>query len=85
MTNWPVRSLSPGTRVRVISDPVYGPGPWPTQPIGTIRSSPTEVSTTSGPEMTYWVDFDEPQCDADGDGPYATCQILARYLEVLDA
>jgi hypothetical protein len=31
-------------------------------------------------ELAYWVDFDESQMDADGDGPYRKAQILARYL-----
>lgn len=52
---------------------------------GTISTPPPEVATLSGPwnddltrqelsalgEATvYWVWFDEPQRDADGDGPY---------------
>jgi hypothetical protein len=29
----------------------------------------------------YWVNFDEPQRDADGDGPYAGGEIDEDYLE----
>jgi hypothetical protein len=42
------------------------------------------VSTIQGPERTYWVEFDEPQRDPDGDGPYASSQVLERYLEPAD-
>lgn len=34
-------------------------------------------------ELAYWVDFDEPQLDHDGDGPYRKAQIWYRYLEAL--
>ncbi len=34
-------------------------------------------------ELKYWVDFDEPQMDAEGDGPYRKAQIWGRYLEPL--
>jgi len=30
---------------------------------------------------TYWIRFDEPQLDADGDGPYSDSEVLERYLE----
>jgi len=32
----------------------------------------------------YWVRFDDPQMDADGDGPYLRSQVLEQYLEVDD-
>lgn len=32
-------------------------------------------------ELAYWVNFDEPQLDANGDGPYRKAYIWARYLE----
>jgi hypothetical protein len=31
----------------------------------------------------YWVEFDEPQFDGDGDGPYVTSQVLDKYIELL--
>lgn len=37
-------------------------GPWD----GLTRVQETAL----GPETVYWVWFDEPQRDADGDGPY---------------
>jgi hypothetical protein len=35
--------------------------------------------------MQYYVVFDEPQVDADGDGPYAASEILSIYLEPLNS
>jgi hypothetical protein len=72
-----------GTRVRVIRDPDFGPGPWPDQPSGTVTTEPETVETTSGPMLIYWVTFDEPQFDADGEGPYPSSQVLRRNLEVV--
>jgi hypothetical protein len=58
---------------------------WAKGAAGTISTPPPEVTTLSGPwddDLTrqersalgaatvYWVWFDEPQRDADGDGPY---------------
>jgi hypothetical protein len=36
------------------------------------------------PILFYWVRFDEAQYDADGDGPYASAAIDARFLESID-
>ena len=73
----------------VRQDPVYGPGPWPSEPAGRIAAHPdgasfAEVTTVSGPQRSWWVLFDEPQLDADGDGPYRESQVLERYLECAD-
>lgn len=78
--------LGVGSRVRAIQDPEFGPGPWPAEPTGLIMASPfgepfEEVATRRGLERTWWVEFDEPQHDADGDGPYYKSQVLERYLQ----
>jgi hypothetical protein len=83
-----VSRLNIGTRVRVRHDPVHAPTPWPTEPTGTVVYDSADgafsiVMTRDGPELQYWVSFDEPQCDADGDGPYVSAQVLSRYLELL--
>lgn len=72
--------FKPGDRV-IISPNFF----WAKGATGTISHPPPEVITISGPwdenltrqehsalgEATvYWVWFDEPQRDADGDGPY---------------
>ena len=81
--------LALGTRVCVRRDPEYGPGPWPDEPIGSIVASPLDgmsfrwVDTVRGPEIQYWVLFDQPQMDADGDGPYTSGEVLAKYVEPL--
>jgi hypothetical protein len=58
---------------------------WAKGATGTISAPPPEVTQLSGPwdgdltrierstlgeAIVYWVWFDEPQRDADGDGPY---------------
>jgi hypothetical protein len=39
------------------------------------------VETVNGREVQYWVVFDEPQFDDDGDGPYTGGEVLARFVE----
>ncbi len=34
----------------------------------------------SGGELLYWVTFDAPQYDSNGDGPYRKAQVWGRYL-----
>jgi hypothetical protein len=70
----------PGDRV-LISPDFY----WAKGATGTIAMPPEEVTALSGPwndgltrmersalgeAIVYWVLFDEPQRDADGDGPF---------------
>ena len=84
--------LRAGDRVLVHRHPTLGPGPWPAEPSGTVKIHPLAeaghlaraTDTTSGRRWFYWVVFDEPQHDAEGDGPYPESEILDRYLERLD-
>ena len=69
-----------GDRVVAIEDTQF-PGPWPGRPSGTVVGEPTLVTTMSGPELSYWIRFDVPQRDLDGDGPYDRSQLLERHLE----
>lgn len=39
-----------------------------------------EVTAVKGVLTFFWVEFDEPQIDADGDGPYAGAEIDSDYL-----
>jgi hypothetical protein len=41
------------------------------------------VPGVKGPLEFYWVVFDEPQFDADGDGPYGSAEIQAEYLHLV--
>lgn len=74
------RSFAEGDRVQV-SNQFF----WAKGAIGTISSPPAQVTALFGPwdrgltrqensalgaNIVYWVWFDEPQYDADGDGPY---------------
>jgi hypothetical protein len=77
-----------GDRVKVRRDPEYGPGPWPDEPTGMVAAHPGApegeawVATTTrlGVRRSYWIRFDSPQRDADGDGPYSESEVLDRYL-----
>ena len=67
---------------------------WAQDARGTIDEPPEEVAalaegwrdgvrmveTTSGLRPFYWVTFDEPQRDADGDGPYGGAEVPADAL-----
>lgn len=85
--------FSAGDRVQV-SDDFF----WAKGAVGTISAPPFAVTTISGPwdggltrhevsalgtNTVYWVWFDEPQHDADGDGPYRGGQIWESALALL--
>ena len=85
--------FSVGDRIIVSSDFFWAKGAT-----GTISNPPSEVTTLSGPwqggltrqevsalgaNTVYWVWFDEPQVDADGDGPYSGGQIWESALTLL--
>lgn len=65
---WPEDVLPPGARVRVIQDRGWR-GPWQREFLGTISgmAAPEPVNNPRAfvGELKYWVDFDEPQYDAD--------------------
>ena len=85
------KRFSAGDRV-LVSDGFF----WAAGASGTIAEAPSEVTTLSGPwdnggltrqehsalgeNTVYWVWFDEPQLDADGDGPYRGGSIWAAAL-----
>lgn len=83
---WPADALPAGSRVRIIQDPGWA-GPWAEVFTGTISpmaAPETPQSKAARPgELAYWVDFDSPQRDADGDGPYRKAQIWERFIEAL--
>jgi hypothetical protein len=82
-----------GNRVRVSQDFFWAKGA-----IGTISEPPDAVVSVSGAwdgnltrqeksalgtHTAYWVWFDEPQLDAEGDGPYRGGQIWETALTLL--
>jgi hypothetical protein len=78
-----------GQHGRVRQDRDYPPGPWPSEPTGRLAALPDglpfdEVETLSGKQRMWFVIFDAPQRDADGDGPYRESQVLQKYLEAID-
>ena len=51
---------------------------------GTISSDePRIIYTTRGQAETYFVTFDVPQRDPDGDGPYFMAEIEARFFKLV--
>jgi hypothetical protein len=81
--------LGIGSRVKVMQDSEFAPGPWPGEPTGTVLEWWTGEDhlvrdTTDGPERAWWVRFDVPQVDADGDGPYAEAEVLECSLLILE-
>jgi hypothetical protein len=71
---------------------------WARGATGTISNPPPEVTAISGPwdgaltrqgngalgqATVYWVWFDEPQRDADGDGPFRGGQIHENALTLI--
>ena len=69
--------MKPGDRVRVA--PTYH---WAQGVSGTIEDLPT---LGDEPFETRWVEFDEPQYDADGDGPYSKAAIDVRELVLIES
>ncbi|MER6447194.1 ferrous iron transport protein A [Streptomyces venezuelae] len=81
--DWPAGALAAGSRVVVVRDPGWD-GPWRNEFLGTIDAmgapEPVEHRHARAGELAYWVTFDEPQYDGDGDGPYRKAWIWDRYL-----
>lgn len=84
---WPEGALPPGARVRVVQDSTWG-GPWARVFLATVSAMGAPVPAASrlanAGELEYWVEFDEPELDLDGDGPYYKALIWDRYLEPLE-
>jgi len=89
------RKFGVGDRVRVADDFFWARGATGTiaAPPNAVRSisgewdeglTRTEVSAL-GKNTVYWVWFDEPQHDADGDGPFRGGQIWENALTSLSA
>ncbi|WP_406717647.1 ferrous iron transport protein A [Streptomyces althioticus] len=80
---WPTGALAPGTRVTVVRDRDWD-GPWQVEFPGTIDAMgapvPNEHAQALSGELLYWVTFDAPQYDSNGDGPYRKAQVWGRYL-----
>ena len=95
LENSPNRPFSPGDRVRV-SEQFF----WARGSGGRISKPPEAVMAVSeqrqdgvartevsalGSNTVYWVWFDEPQFDADGDGPYKGGHIWESALTLISS
>ena len=65
-----------GDRVRVTKS-----WDWVGHPVGTVRSRPREQATLQGVEFVYYVVFDSPAQDVEGEGPYSGGMIPSKWLE----
>ncbi|PRY70037.1 hypothetical protein B0I08_101159 [Glaciihabitans tibetensis] len=65
------------------------PSPWPASPSGVILRSGGSalqgVWGSAGGGQLWWVEFDEPQHNSSGDGPFATAQVHEKFLELAPA
>ncbi len=77
------RPLRPGTRVYIIQDPEFG-GPFQETFGATVQSSKRVEglmpAAAKKSKFVYFVTFDSPQFDCDGDGPYSASEVLAAYV-----
>lgn len=86
-----MKQFRDGDRVQISTDFFWAKGAF-----GTVESPPADVLSLSGPwtdglsrqefsalgeNTAYWVRFDDPQLDADGDGPYRAGSIWESALE----
>ena len=69
-------------RAAVAGDPV----PWPEEPSGVIvRSGGSALAGVwgrGGGGRMWWVEFDERQFNANGDGPFLSAQVHEKFLEL---
>ena len=80
----PASTFSHGDRVRVTEG-----HHWAKRATATIEQHPgaqpancsRQVQSLQGMLTFYWVRFDEPQTDAEGDSGYVEAEIDERYLE----
>ena len=75
-----------GAQVYVRDASAKDASPWPGEPSGVIvragGSALAGVWGRGGGGRMWWVEFDEPQSNAKGDGPLATAQVYEKYLEL---
>jgi len=75
-----------GAQVYVLDSDEDPTSPWPWGPTGVVLraggSAWQGVSAIGGSARTWWVEFDSPQLDRDGDGPVASAQVAERFLRL---
>lgn len=75
-----------GAQVVVRAANAGEPSPWPREPSGVIvRSGGSALAGVwgrGGGGRMWWVEFDEPQSNSDGDGPFPSAQVHEKFLEL---
>ncbi len=75
-----------GAQVVVRAADTGDPAPWPDEPSGVIvrtgGSALAGVWGRGGGGRMWWVEFDEPQSNSDGDGPFLSAQVHEKFLEL---
>ena len=79
--------LKIGQKIRISPDFI-----WARSEIGVVSYPPSTlieydelgyartVSCVEGPVLYYYIEFETPQFDSDGDGPYRGAEIPEKYL-----
>lgn len=79
-------SFGIGAQVAVRDASATDPSPWPGEPSGIIvRSGGSALGGIfgRGPKSNVWmVEFDEPQRNDQGAGPFTVSQVFEKYLEL---
>lgn len=77
-------SFGVGVQVFVQDASTRDPSPWPAEPSGIIvRSAGSALHSVwgrAGGGRVWWVEFDEPQHNSRGEGPFQTAQVHEKYL-----
>jgi hypothetical protein len=75
-----------GAQVFVRAASVDDPSQWPDEPSGVIvRSGGSALAGVwgrGGGGRMWWVEFDEPQSNSQGDGPFLSAQVHEKFLEL---
>jgi len=75
-----------GAQVYVLDSDEDHATPFPYGPTGVVLraggSAWQGVSAIGGSARTWWVEFDSPQLDRDGDGPVERAQVAERFLRL---
>jgi hypothetical protein len=75
-----------GAQVAVLDVSDDDQAPWPGEPTGIIvRAGGSALAGVWGKavrDRIWVVEFDDPQWNSAGDGPFTTAQILEKYLEL---
>ncbi|ROS62224.1 hypothetical protein EDF38_1328 [Frigoribacterium sp. PhB160] len=75
-----------GAQVYVLDSDEDAHTPFPYGPTGVVLraggSAWQGVSAIGGSARTWWVEFDSPQIDRDGDGPVERAQVAERWLRL---